>query len=107
MKPMRLLGTNEVCEMLGISKPTLYRWNNLSDESSQSIESRLAQSRLNLRTLKSQAITSTTKEILNKGLNINEIEEPLPNKFPRPFKIGRAYKWRSDEIEKWLETMRV
>lgn len=104
---MKLLGTNEVCEILGISKPTLYRWNNLSDESSQSIESRLAQARFKSSNLKSQAFESTTKEILNKYLKINEVEEPLPNNFPRPFKIGRAYKWRSDEIEKWLETMRV
>lgn len=29
---MKLITSTEVCEILGISKSTLYRWNNLQDE---------------------------------------------------------------------------
>lgn len=90
---MKLLGTNEVCEILGISKPTLYRWNNLSDESLLPLEKRLAQT-----SIKSKALYR---------LHEISIEDLTPKNFPRPFKIGRAYKWRSDEIENWLETMRI
>ena len=77
----KLLTTNEVCEMLGISRSTLYRWNNLADPDVTPLIS-----------------------VMDK---ISSSLEENYNNFPKPFKIGRVYKWREDEILEWLETTRV
>jgi len=29
------------------------------------------------------------------------------NEFPRPYKIGTASRWRSDEVENWIKTRPV
>lgn len=94
---MRLLSTSEVCEMLGISKATLYRWNNIIDNNSNDYFINI----LLKKTSENHSPESKFQKFLKKDIEI------LPKNFPRPFKIGRAYKWRSDEIESWLETMRV
>lgn len=94
---MRLLSTTEVCEMLGISKATLYRWNNIIDSNSNDYF-------INIFLKKSSEMSSQKSKIQN---FLKQDIELSPKNFPRPFKIGRAYKWRSDEIESWLETTRV
>ena len=92
---MKLLDTSEVCGLLGISRSTLYRWCNMSEE---------------------YVIFSPTQSIKNLMPSKREVLRPLvgmPNDdeaitdFPRPFKIGRALKWRDDEIMQWLESRRI
>lgn len=96
---MKLLSTNEVCEMLGVSKATLYRWNNIIDNDI---------SKDHLTSIFLKRSPPTPSSLKNKYSQLIEQNiSPTPKNFPRPFKIGRAYKWRSDEIESWLETMRV
>lgn len=76
----KLIDGNEVCEILGISKSTLYRWCGLSDNDFQSI--------------------------LNQMIQI-DIKGESPHDFPKPFKIGRIYKWSDKEINSWIQKQRV
>ncbi|TNH00110.1 helix-turn-helix domain-containing protein [Testudinibacter sp. TR-2022] len=89
---MKLITTTEVCDMLGISKTTLYRWNHLVQDFNEFSN----QERLNI-------LLSSTK--LNSRRSASD--ESVPDNFPRPFRIGRAYKWDYDEIEEWLNSTRV
>jgi predicted DNA-binding transcriptional regulator AlpA len=99
---MKLLTTTEVCDLLGISKTTLYRWNNLQQEDDVESVSR-AGKLLHRHRLDSNFFSNKSANTL---LAKNR-EEPAPNNFPRPFKIGRSYKWRDDEVIEWLESARV
>lgn len=90
---MKLLGTNEVCELLGISKATLYRWNGLTEDTFTTLK------QFNKQNKQPKADSFLSK--------IREMEDSVPKNFPRPFKIGRAYKWDRDEIIEWVETMRL
>lgn len=100
---MKLLTTAEVCDLLGISKTTLYRWNNLQQELDiYDVKSILKASK--------QLHRFDNNPFSNKSINpllVKNREEPVPSNFPRPFKIGRSYKWRDDEIIEWLESTRV
>ncbi|HDR1791981.1 TPA: helix-turn-helix domain-containing protein [Pasteurella multocida] len=95
---MKLLDTNEVCDLLGISRSTLYRWCNMSEDyfipSDPKAIQRLIVTRQN-----------TLKQLSRLGGRNNDDE--LITDFPRPFKIGRALKWRDDEIMQWLEGKRI
>ncbi|OOF40967.1 hypothetical protein BKK49_05395 [Rodentibacter rarus] len=88
--------------MLGISKSTLYRWNNLNDQDDYGNITRHISTLIQNSDLK-------TKFSSYPHMGIRKIVEDsdIPKNFPRPFKIGRAYKWREDEILEWLNTMRV
>ena len=96
---MKLLDSAAVCDLLGISKSTLYRWCDVADAPSplslagaaaaRSVEVRSAYLRSGFADMFAQHMEETPKDV------------------PRPFKIGRAYKWRDDEILNWLETRRV
>lgn len=96
----KLIDGNEVCEMLGISKSTLYRWSNLSDNQDIS----------RLEFMKRNSALS----FLNDLNHLNHLkiyqegrETETPNDFPRAFKIGRIYKWSYDEIDAWIKKQRV
>lgn len=96
---MKLLDSSEVCELLGISKSTLYRWCGVSDENTISL--------------------GLPSDLLGRKVHVNQGRTDIhslirrasgdetPTDFPRPFKIGRAYKWKDTEIMDWLETRRV
>lgn len=99
---MKLLNTNEVCELLGISKSTLYRWNNIIDDDDSVFENYPKDS-MNKPTIVTMVMTRRKTTVLCNSLN----NEEQPKNFPRPFKIGQSYAWRNDEIENWLETVRI
>ncbi|HDL1262094.1 TPA: helix-turn-helix transcriptional regulator [Mannheimia haemolytica] len=92
---MKLLDTNEVCDLLGISRSTLYRWCNMSEDSS---------SPNNFHKLLMQAHQNSMSSLEKFGYSNDD--ESITD-FPRPFKIGRALKWRDDEIMQWLEGKRI
>lgn len=103
---MKLLDSNEVCDLLGISKSTLYRWCGVSDDLAV------------LRSLDAAGAGLTTSESLDlvieragsaamRRLQSKISVEETPSDFPRPFKIGRSFKWKDVEIMDWLETRRV
>jgi len=96
---MKLLDSSEVCELLGISKSTLYRWCGVSDENSLSfgVPSDLV--------VRSKYLNQSRTDI--KSLIRRASGDEIPTDFPRPFKIGRAYKWKDTEVMDWLETRRV
>lgn len=106
---MKLLSSNEVCELLGISKSTLYRWCGVSDESA-GLEVAGAEINKNLDALKGRqskiqmAGAAAMQRIQSK---MKADVEETPSDFPRPFKIGRSFKWKDVEIMAWLETRRV
>lgn len=92
---MKLLDSSEVCDLLGISKSTLYRWCGVSEDpfvSNASIDP-----------LKSGLFQFNSQTAFHKPLERSE----TPTNFPKPFQIGRAYKWKDEEIMAWLETRRV
>ncbi|MFY1028290.1 helix-turn-helix transcriptional regulator [Actinobacillus seminis] len=92
---MKLLDTSEVCSLLGISRSTLYRWCNMSEEYATFDPK---QSMKNLMTPKGS--------VLSVLVGMPNDDEAITD-FPRPFKIGRALKWRDDEIMQWLESKRI
>nr|WP_250191114.1 AlpA family phage regulatory protein [Escherichia coli] len=47
--------------------------------------------------------THVRRQFLHNALGVEE----TPSDFPRPFKIGRSFKWKDAEIMAWLETRRV
>ncbi|KGQ39872.1 hypothetical protein JP28_12820 [Gallibacterium anatis] len=96
---MKLLDTNEVCDLLGISRSTLYRWCNMSEDYLSS----------NSYTKTIYALMTTNQKAKNKlnGISSGNSDDESITDFPRPFKIGRALKWRDDEIMKWLEGKRI
>lgn len=97
---MKLIDSSEVCEMLGISKSTLYRWCDIKE----SIEMPLGMS-VGLQTGRTvRAISSRSNPLEEFQAQIERLQEA--GGFPRPFRIGRAMKWDKDEIVKWLETQR-
>lgn len=108
---MKLLDSNEVCELLGISKSTLYRWCGVSEDfSGLGLSSGLPQANaLNSRLAKATQKSLGWENMLvgralqQKALGVEE----TPSDFPRPFKIGRSFKWKDAEIMAWLETRRV
>lgn len=81
---LKLITVNQVCEMLGISKSTLYRWSNVSEKD---IGEKI----------------SVMDELSRQ--KINELDIPI--NFPKPYKLGRQFKWKEEEIINWLETTRV
>lgn len=106
---MRLMDSNEVCDLLGISKSTLYRWCGVADSSDDilglgSITKSMPTLSKHLMAMQRSKSVSRQSSINN---YINATTEETPNDFPRPFKIGRAYKWKDTEIMDWLETRRV
>ncbi|KTT19367.1 helix-turn-helix transcriptional regulator [Pseudomonas parafulva] len=93
---MKLIDSSEVCEMLGISKSTLHRWCGIKEANEPSplgVSSGHATGRT-IAALRGNAL-SPFAEMLNE-----------PQGFPRPFKIGRAFKWNVEEIKEWLEGQR-
>ncbi|WP_139536493.1 helix-turn-helix domain-containing protein [Klebsiella spallanzanii] len=96
---MKLLDSSEVCELLGISKSTLYRWCGVSDENSLSLG--LPSHPVGRKTYMNQSRTDINSLIRRAS------GDEIPTDFPRPFKIGRAYKWKDTEVMEWLETRRV
>lgn len=83
---MILIDSNSVCDQLGISKSTLYKWCNIVDE-------------------------SILPPILAKHPGVKKLftdfEYDLVTDFPSPYKIGSMLKWNSIDIEVWLKTKRV
>lgn len=108
---MKLIDSNEVCDLLGISKSTLYRWCGVSEDfSGLGLSSGLPQdnalnSRLAKATKKSLGWENMLigRALQQKGLGVEE----TPSDFPRPFKIGRSFKWKDAEIMDWIGTRRV
>lgn len=105
---MKLLSSNEVCELLGISKSTLYRWCGVSDESA-GLEAAAAE-KINKaldawfpHQSKMEMAGAAAMQRLQSKAGVEE----TPGDFPRPFKIGRSFKWKDVEIMAWLETRRV
>ena len=90
---MRLMDSNEVCDLLGISKSTLFRWCGVSD----SADDNSSQTNVSL----------LTEQLLRNSPFFATSSDETPYDFPRPFKIGRAYKWKDTEIMDWLQTKRV
>lgn len=103
---MKLITSTEVCEILGISKSTLYRWNNLQDEEyeKKTIASILKKdidiSNINFDFFKNSKTISTLDRMSNS-------DDEIPKDFPRPFKIGRLLKWDEEELKIWLESKRI
>lgn len=95
---MKLMDSNEVCDLLGISKSTLFRWCGVS-ENSEDILPQLPRIAQHMASISRQR--RSTLNFSSAG------SDETPNDFPRPFKIGRAYKWKDTEIMDWLETKRV
>ncbi|MBY8933185.1 helix-turn-helix transcriptional regulator [Pseudomonas fluorescens] len=93
---MKLIDSSEVCEMLGISKSTLYRWCGIKE----------ANEPLALGVSRGLSIGRTVTAM--RGNALDPFGEMLnePQGFPRPFKIGRAFKWNVAEIKEWLEGQR-
>ncbi len=109
---MKLLDSNEVCELLGISKSTLYRWCGVSEEASGLAGLGLSSAQKNLAGLglsnAYKNLTGTPALGLKDALRQRALgSEDTPSDFPRPFKIGRSFKWKDAEIMAWLETRRV
>lgn len=107
---MRLLDSAEVCDLLGVSKSTLYRWCDVSDDSPEGIglPSSYAGSSAVQKKIKELGISGwpsarVAQEIHQKLTGFDE----KPTGFPRPFKIGRSYKWDKDEIESWVKSRRA
>lgn len=92
---MKLLDTSEVCNLLGISRSTLYRWCNMTEEHSFLDTKQATKSNPLLKSL-----------VGNNQLGYSSEDESITD-FPRPFKIGRSLKWRDDEIMQWLESKRI
>ncbi|MUK94675.1 helix-turn-helix domain-containing protein [Aliivibrio fischeri] len=84
---MALIDTAQVCDLLGISKSTLYRWCDVSDYDEKRV-----------------AFAVRNSEGMRFG--VSDIPEQVTD-FPKPFRIGRALKWEENEIRDWLETRRV
>lgn len=100
---MKLLDSNEVCELLGISKSTLYRWCGVSEDfSGLGLSSGLPQASATQNSL-GRENRLVRRELQQNALGVEE----TPSDFPRPFKIGRSFKWKDAEIMAWLETRRV
>ncbi|MEL8837342.1 helix-turn-helix domain-containing protein, partial [Escherichia coli] len=100
---MKLLDSNEVCELLGISKSTLYRWCGVSEDfSGLGLSSGLPQANATQNSL-GRENRLVRRELQQNALGVEE----TPSDFPRPFKIGRSFKWKDAEIMAWLETRRV
>ena len=94
MEDLKLIDGNEVCDLLGISRSTLYRWCDVSDSYTTT----------NSSPFKSHA---SGQSRISKLMAIkNEISE-TPKDFPKPFRIGRTYKWSHSEIKKWIMNQRV
>ncbi len=89
---MKLLDSSEVCTFLGISKSTLYRWCGVSEDIFDAADTRSVM--LGARNQRGVSLFDRHKE-------------ETPKNFPKPFKIGRAYKWNDEEIFSWLEAQRV
>lgn len=87
---MKLVDTNDVCEMLGISKSTLYRWCDVND-----LGGLRTPSPINLDLTRAHSLTQAIDEMNNPDVVTD---------FPRPYKIGRSFKWELSEIKAWLET---
>lgn len=94
---MKLLDSSEVCELLGISKSTLYRWCGVSDDNVLGIPPPFI-----ARNLPAHQGRNSLSSLIQRASG-----EETPTDFPRPFKIGRAYKWKDTEIMDWLETRRA
>jgi len=92
---MRLMDSSEVCDLLGISKSTLFRWCGVSENSDDDSN-----------TLHHYSSIATQLMIKSASFYSSASDE-TPYDFPRPFKIGRAYKWKDTEVMDWLETRRV
>jgi predicted DNA-binding transcriptional regulator AlpA len=106
---MKLLDSNEVCDLLGISKSTLYRWCGVSEEPAglglSDAQKKFAGLGLGNA---HKTLTGMSGMGLRDALNQRILGgEETPSDFPRPFKIGRSFKWKDAEIMAWLETRRV
>lgn len=95
MEDLKLIDGNEVCDLLGISRSTLYRWCDVSD-SQEITRSELKNKRHNSSSTRISRLLAIT----------NEISE-TPTDFPKPFKIGRTFKWSHSEIKNWIINQRV
>lgn len=99
---MKLIDTNAVTELLGISKSTLYRWCNLEEKDETGLSS-----------LSKGAISSLQRSYKDIGENklnqmLRKFEEQNDNTryFPRPYQIGRAYKWNYYDVIDWIKEQR-
>jgi len=109
---MALIDSREVCEILSISKSTLYRWCSISEDPIDTILSGGGDGLSTIKTLQS-SVQKKLDEINknNPHAVLSELrrirEDDVPYDFPRPFKIGRSFKWDKTEIFEWLKTKRV
>ncbi|OLU22386.1 hypothetical protein BVH03_24430 [Pseudomonas sp. PA15(2017)] len=99
---MKLIDSSGVCEMLGISKSTLYRWCGIK-EGNEPFALGVSRGLSTGRTV--TAVASGFGSIEELKAQFDRLQDE-PGGFPRPFKIGRALKWDEDEIVKWLEKQR-
>ena len=83
---MKLVDANTVCDNLGISKSTLYKWCGIHDNPIQPKLSKIFPDR---------------KKIFT------QFETDIVTDFPKPYIIGRVFKWKLIEIEDWLQTKRT
>lgn len=105
---MKLLDSSEVCDLLGISKSTLYRWCGVSEEpAALGLGSAFVQAN-SLGSSRTKAGLGWPSSVVGRALQQKVLGlEETPTDFPRPFKIGRSFKWKDAEIMAWLETRRV
>ena len=98
---MKLIDSSEVCEMLGISKSTLYRWCGIKEGNEEGNKSlALGVSRgMSFAAAASRMMPNGEEDIANLESIIDKLTDNEPRGFPRPFKIGRAFKWNVAEIE--------
>lgn len=95
---MKLIDGNEVAALLGISKSTLFRWCDISEASDDARTIDVVTTLMN-----AGGAARGSRAMQWAG----GVREETPKDFPRPFKIGRAYKWSDEEIMQWLEKKRV
>jgi len=109
---MKLLDSAEVCDLLGISKSTLYRWCGVSEDPAGLAGVGLSDAHKKLAGLglsgAHKSITGASGMGLGDAFNRRSLGiDETPSDFPRPFKIGRSFKWKDAELMAWLETRRV
>jgi predicted DNA-binding transcriptional regulator AlpA len=83
---VKLIDENTVCDDLGISKSTLYKWCGIHDDSIQ---------------------PNLSKILPDRKKWFTQFETDVVTDFPKPYKIGRVFKWKLIEIEDWLQTKRT
>jgi predicted DNA-binding transcriptional regulator AlpA len=103
----KLIDTNEVCDLLGVSKSTLYRWCGVSAEGGGLIDLFCDSAKGGGLAGLGDKYQAAQDLFPRDPLRRSDVIDDVPTDFPKPFKIGRAFKWKDSEIIAWLEVRRV